>query len=99
MPPSNATPSSRAAASTSSCLAKVTHAPKENSLTLRPALPRRRYSIVDVRGVLSVGGDISANADGSRKRAAWETKKKMLKVDHINIHASDLPAMIRFLEA
>jgi catechol 2,3-dioxygenase-like lactoylglutathione lyase family enzyme len=35
----------------------------------------------------------------ARKGAAWETEKKMLRVDHINIHANDLPGMIRFLEA
>src|SRR5271169_2356178 len=33
-----------AAAPTSTCLPNVTHDPYENSLTLRPVPPRRRYS-------------------------------------------------------
>ena len=41
-----------AASSSPTCLAKVTHAPKENSETRRPDLPKRRYSMTAPAAVI-----------------------------------------------
>src|SRR5688572_8238651 len=70
-----------AASSSPTCLAKVTQAPKENSETRRPDLPRRRYSMVIPADLICRWDDLKLAGEAGAAMAASIVERRYIRRD------------------